>query len=210
MKRPNSMQSKSSIKKSSSASFVMLAVVGALAMQPASVLAQAGAKPAAAKPAAAAPATPAAAGSEQTGTKIGFVNTQRILRDSVPAQAAQAKIEAEFDKRNQELQKSIDDLRNRVMAFEKDAPVLAESERNRRQRELGNIDADIQRKQREIQEDFNRRRNEEFSDIIERANAAIKTIAEGENYDLIIQDAVTVSPRVDITEKVLQALSKKK
>lgn len=211
MKRPNSMQSKSSIKKSSSVSFAMLAIVGALAMQPVSVLAQSGTKPAAAKPAAAAPAAPAtAAGSEQAGTKIGFVNTQRILRDSVPALAAQAKIEAEFDKRNQELQKSIDDLRNRVMAFEKDAPVLAEGERNRRQRELGNVDADIQRKQREIQEDFNRRRNEEFSDIIERANAAIKTIAESENYDLIIQDAVTVSPRVDITEKVLQALSKKK
>ena len=208
MKRPNSMQSKRFLKRVSGSGFVVLAVVGALAMiQPASVLAQTGGKPAAAKPAAA-PATPAA--TAQTSTKIGFVNTQRILRDSVPALAAQAKIEAEFDKRNQELQKSIDDLRNRVMAFEKDAPVLAESERNRRQRELGNVDADIQRKQREIQEDFNRRRNEEFSDIIERANAAIKNIAESDNYDLIIQDAVTVSPRVDITEKVLEALSKKK
>ncbi len=210
MKRPNCMQSKLFMKRVSSSGLMALAVVGALAMiQPASVLAQSGAKPAAAaKPAATTPAKPTAG--EQTGTKIGFVNTQRILRDSVPAQAAQAKIEAEFDKRNQELQKSIDDLRNRVMAFEKDAPVLAESERNRRQRELGNIDGDIQRKQREIQEDFNRRRNEEFSDIIERANAAIKNIAESENYDLIIQDAVTVSPRVDITDKVLEALSKKK
>lgn len=210
MKRPNCMQSKLFMKRVSSSGLMALGVVGALAMiQPASVLAQSGAKPAAAaKPAATTPAKPTAG--EQTGTKIGFVNTQRILRDSVPAQAAQAKIEAEFDKRNQELQKSIDDLRNRVMAFEKDAPVLAESERNRRQRELGNIDGDIQRKQREIQEDFNRRRNEEFSDIIERANAAIKNIAESENYDLIIQDAVTVSPRVDITDKVLEALSKKK
>ena len=211
MKHPNSMQSKHFLKRVSGSGFVVLAVVGALAMiQPASVQAQAGGKPPAAKPAAAPATTGSTGATAQTNTKIGFVNTQRILRDSVPALAAQAKIEAEFDKRNQELQKSIDDLRNRVMAFEKDAPVLAESERNRRQRELGNIDADIQRKQREIQEDFNRRRNEEFSDIIERANAAIKNIAESDNYDLIIQDAVTVSPRVDITEKVLEALSKKK
>jgi outer membrane protein len=95
-----------------------------------------------------------------------------------------------------------------VQQFERDAPVLAESDRNRRQRELGNLDADLQRKQREIQEDFNRRRNEEFAEIIERANAAILEIADQENYDLILQDAVTVSERVDITDKVIKLLEK--
>lgn len=150
---------------------------------------------------------PAASDATQVGTKVGFVNTQRILLDSAPAKVAQQKIDAEFEKRNVELQKLVADLRKRVQAFEKDAPVLAESDRNRRQRELGNLDADVQRKQREIQEDFNRRRNEEFAIIIERANAAIKDIAESENYDLILQDAVTVSPRVDITDKVIKALN---
>lgn len=150
---------------------------------------------------------PAASDAAQVGTKVGFVNTQRILLDSAPAKVAQEKIDAEFEKRNVELQKLVADLRKRVQAFEKDAPVLAESDRNRRQRELGNLDADVQRKQREIQEDFNRRRNEEFAIIIERANAAIKDIAESENYDLILQDAVTVSPRVDITDKVIKALN---
>lgn len=150
---------------------------------------------------------PAASDAAQVGTKVGFVNTQRILLDSAPAKVAQQKIDAEFEKRNVELQKLVADLRKRVQAFEKDAPVLAESDRNRRQRELGNLDADVQRKQREIQEDFNRRRNEEFAIIIERANAAIKDIAESENYDLILQDAVTVSPRVDITDKVIKALN---
>ena len=159
------------------------------------------------KPAAGAQSKPATS-EASVGTKIGFVNTQRLLVDSVLAKTAQTKLETEFDKRNQELQKALNDFRTRVQQFERDAPVLAESDRNRRQRELGNIDADLQRKQREIQEDFNRRRNEEFSIIIEKANTAIKNIAEKENYDLILQDAVTVSPRVDITEKVLKALEK--
>ncbi len=152
-------------------------------------------------------ATNTTAASAQLGSKVGFVNTQRILVDSAPAKVAQEKIDAEFEKRNVELQKLVAELRKRVQAFEKDAPVLAESDRNRRQRELGNLDADVQRKQREIQEDFNRRRNEEFAIIIERANAAIKNIAESENYDLILQDAVTVNPRVDITDKVIKALN---
>jgi len=144
-----------------------------------------------------------------TSTKVGFVNTQRILRDSEPAIAILKKIDDEFMKRNDELQKNITDLRKKVQKFEKDAPVMAEGERARSQRELGNLDIEVQRKQRELQEDYNRRRNEEFGIIVEKANAAIKRIAEKENFDLIIQDAITVSPRVDITDQVIKALAKK-
>jgi outer membrane protein len=143
------------------------------------------------------------------GSKIGFVNTERILRDSAPAKAAQTKIEAEFKKREEEIQRLGNNLRTAAQKFEKDAPVLSESDRNKRQRELANIDADLQRKRRELQEDFNRRRNEEFATIIERANAAIKRIAEKDDYDMILQDAVTVNPRADITDKVIQALGTK-
>ncbi len=143
------------------------------------------------------------------GSKVGFVNTERILRDSIPAKAAQTKIEAEFKKREEEIQRLGNSLRTAAQKFEKDAPVLSESDRNKRQRELANIDADLQRKRRELQEDFNRRRNEEFATIIERANAAIKRIAEKEDYDMILQDAVTVNPRADITDKVIQALGTK-
>ncbi len=142
------------------------------------------------------------------GSKIGFVNTEKILRDSAPAKAAQSKIEAEFKKRDDELQRLGNNLRTAAQKFEKDAPVLSESDRNKRQRELANMDGDLQRKRREFQEDFNRRRNEEFASIVEKANAAIKRIAETEAYDVIIQDAVTVNPRVDITDKVIQALGK--
>ena len=139
-------------------------------------------------------------------TKIGFVSTERILRDSKPAKAAQAKIEAEFKKRDQELQSMATRLRSEAQKLDKDAPVLSESERIKRQRQLADLDSDLQRKRREFQEDFNRRRNEEFSNIVEKADAAIKQIAEQQGYDLIIQDAVTVSPRVDITDQVMKSL----
>lgn len=147
--------------------------------------------------------------SHAQGAKIGFVNTERILRDSAPAKSAQTKIESEFKKREEEIQRLGNNLRTAAQKFEKDAPVLSESDRNKRQRELANLDAELQRKRRELQEDFNRRRNEEFATIIERANTAIKRIAEKDNYDMILQDAVTVNPRVDITDKVIQALGTK-
>jgi outer membrane protein len=156
----------------------------------------------------AAPAATASA-TAVTSTKVGFVNTQRILRDSEPAIAILKKIDDEFQKRNDDIQKSINDLRSKVQKFEKDAPVMAESERSRSQRELGNLDVEVQRKQRELQEDYNRRRNEEFGLIVEKANAAIKRIADQENYDIILQDAITVNPRVDITDQVIKSLAKK-
>ncbi|SOE49609.1 Outer membrane chaperone Skp (OmpH) precursor @ Outer membrane protein H precursor [plant metagenome] len=150
----------------------------------------------------------AAAPVQAQGTKIGFVNTERILRDSGPARTAQAKIESEFKKRDDELQRMATSLRSQAEKFDKDAPVLSESERIKRQRDLANLDSELQRKRREFQEDFNRRRNEEFTGIVEKANAAIKTLAEQQNFDLIIQDAITVNPRIDITDQVIQALGK--
>ena len=68
-------------------------------------------------------------------------------------------------------------------------------------------DRDLQRKIREFQEDLNQRRNEETAAIVERANKVIKQIAETEKYDLIIQEAVYRSTRIDITEKVIKALA---
>lgn len=139
--------------------------------------------------------------------KIGYVNSDRVLRDAVPAKAAQAKLETEFSKR----EKDLADLAGRLKAsgdkLEKDAPTLAESERSRRQRELVEQDREFQRKRREFQEDLNQRKNEELSSVVERANKVIKQIFETEKYDLILQEAVFAGPRIDITDKVIKALN---
>ncbi len=139
--------------------------------------------------------------------RVGYVNSERILRDSTPAKAATAKLEQEFSKRDKELQDMGAKLKVAADKFEKDAPVLAESERARRQRELTELDRDFQRRQREFREDLNQRRNEELQSLLERAQRIVRQIAEQEKYDLIVQDAVFFSPRVDITDKVLKALN---
>jgi outer membrane protein len=139
--------------------------------------------------------------------KVGYVNSERILREANPAKAAQAKLEAEFSKR----QKELGDLGTRLKAaadkLDKDAPTLSETERNRRQREIVEQDRDFQRKQREFQEDLTQRKNEELASVVERANRVIKQIFDQEKYDLILQDAVHWSARVDITKKVIDALN---
>jgi len=139
--------------------------------------------------------------------KLGVVNSDRILRDSIPARAAMQKLEAEFSRRDKELQEVGARLMASVERFEKDGPVMTETDRARRQRELAEMDREFQRKQREFREDFNQRRNEELQGLLERTNRIIRQIAEQEKYDLIVQEAVYFNPRIDITEKVLRALN---
>ncbi|MEY2690297.1 MAG: hypothetical protein RL375_4497 [Pseudomonadota bacterium] len=139
--------------------------------------------------------------------KIGYVNSDRVLRDAAPAKAAQAKLEAEFGKREKDLNDAANKVKTAADKLDKDAPTLSETERGRRQRELVEQDRDIQRKRREFQEDLNQRKNEELAAVVERANKVIKQIYEQEKYDLVLQDAVFASTRVDITDKVIRLLN---
>lgn len=145
---------------------------------------------------------------QETGSKIGFVSTERIFREAAPAKTAQAKIEQEFSRRDKELQDMAARLKATSDRLDKDAAVLSESDRVKRQRELADLDKDFQRKQREFREDLNQRRNEELATVLERTNRVIKQIAETEKYDIVFQEAVYASPRIDITDKVLKALNK--
>lgn len=141
-------------------------------------------------------------------TRIGFISTERVFREAAPYKAAQVKLEQEFAKRQKELQDLANRLKNLADKFDKDAPVLSDSERVKRQRELADVDKDFQRTQREFKEDLNQRRNEETASAIERTNKVIKQIAEAEKYDIVLQEAAYVSPRIDITDKVIKALGK--
>ncbi len=147
--------------------------------------------------------------SAQAQGRIGFVNTERILRDAVPAQRAQKKIEAEFAKRDQELSRMADQLKKTQDELEKNSVTMSESQRRGKEREFADTNREFQRKQREFREDLNSRRNEELAQVVEQANRVIRQIAEAEKYDIIFQDAVYANPRIDITDKVIKTLEGK-
>ena len=142
--------------------------------------------------------------------KIGFVNSERVLREANLAKTAQIKLEAEFGKREKDLRDLETKLRGAAEKLEKDAPTLSEAERGRRQRDVVEQERDLQRKRREWQEDLTQRKYEELSAVVEKANRVIKQIFDAEKYDLILQDAIHFSPRVDITKKVIDTLNAQK
>lgn len=141
-------------------------------------------------------------------SKIGFVDSDRIMREAQPAVRAQEQLEKEFATRDRELQRIAGELQSMQEDLERNALTMAENERRNKERAFNDLSRDFQRKQREFREDLNQRRNEELASVIDRANEAIKQVAEADNYDIILQEAVFAAPGIDITEKVISVLER--
>ena len=142
--------------------------------------------------------------------KIGFVDVERISRESAPAERASKQLEKEFAPRQQELQRREAQIKELQSQLERNAMTMAESDRRAREQELARANVEFQRMQREFREDLTIRRNQELQGLMERANRVIRKIAEVEKFDLIVQDAVYRDPRIDITDRVLKALVESK
>jgi len=151
-------------------------------------------------------ALPAAA--QTADLKIGFVNTEKVFRDSQLAIKAQKKLEKEFQSREQDIQKMVKQGKDLQAMLEKEGLTMSEADRNKKQKDLANLSRDIQHAQREFREDLNQRKNEEFSAVQDKARKAIMEIAEKEKFDLILENVVYASPKVDVTDRVLKALDR--
>jgi outer membrane protein len=142
--------------------------------------------------------------------KIGFVSTERVLRESAPAIRSLKKLEREFEKRDGELKRLEQQFRTLQSQLERDGATMSENDRRNRERDLSNLTRDIQRTERSLREDKNQRANEELTNLQERANTIIKQIADQEKFDLILQEPVVwASPRIDITDRVIKLLADK-
>lgn len=145
---------------------------------------------------------------QQAPSRIGFITTERLMTESKLAKQADAKIEAEFSKRQKAIGDMISKFKSMSEKLENEAPSLTEPERTRRTRELYDLDKDVQRTQREFREDLLQRKSEERANIAQKAYKLIEQIAEQEKLDIVLQEAAWTSSRIDITEKVLKQLDK--
>jgi len=139
--------------------------------------------------------------------RVGFVNADRVMRESAPAMRVQKKLDKEFEKRDQDLQRLAKQLQSMQDTLEKNSVTMPDADRRAKEREFNDQNRDFQRKRREYLEDRNQRQSEEMSGVLDRANKIIKQVAEAEKFDLIVQEAVYFNPRIDITDKVIKALA---
>lgn len=149
-----------------------------------------------------------AAGAVQA-EKVGFVNTERLLREAPLSVKAQKKLEKEFSPREQELQKMARQARDLQAQLDKEGVTMSETDRKNKERDLANLNREFQRQSREFREDLNLRRNEELGAIQEKARKTILEIAKAEKFDLIVEQAVYFNPKIDITERVMKELGER-
>jgi outer membrane protein len=151
--------------------------------------------------------TASAADEKDFGGKIGVINSERIFKESNIAKASQAKLQSDFSKREKDLRDEAQKIKSTAEKLDKEAAVMSDTDRVRKQRELADADRELQRKQREFTEDVNQRSFEERSKIAQKANQALKSVAEQRKLDLIVQEAAYVNPRIDVTDDVIKALN---
>jgi outer membrane protein len=149
----------------------------------------------------------AAFAQEMPPSRVAVVSVEKVFGESNMAKATQKKLELEFAKRQNELRDSMQKIKTAAEKLDRDAAVMSEADRIRKQRELADQDRELQRKQREYTEDLNQRNFEERAKIAEKANVILRQIAEQRKIDVIIQDAAYVSPKIDITDDVIKALN---
>ncbi|MBQ5460103.1 MAG: OmpH family outer membrane protein [Rhodocyclaceae bacterium] len=143
----------------------------------------------------------------QNASRIGFVNSDRLMREAQPAKSALSRIESDFSKRDQDLQSMAKNLQRMQDDLERNGMTMSEADRVKKERAFNDLNRDYQRKKREFGEDLNLRRNEELAGVLDRANEAIRKVAQAEGYDIILQEAVYINPSIDITEKVIAELN---
>ena len=143
-----------------------------------------------------------------TGVKIGVVNMERILRESVSAQVASDRLNEESRQRQREIELLSQRFKERYEHFEKESPTMTEARRVAERRALAETERDISRRNREARDEFNQRRNEEVMWLQSRAARVIQRIAKKEKFDLVLFESFYASERIDITNRVIQALDK--
>lgn len=144
---------------------------------------------------------------QDAGARIGAVNVDKVFNESNMAKQSEARLEKDFSKRQAELRDGIQKIKLAAEKLDKDGAVMSEAERTRRQRELSEQDRELQRKQREYNEDLNQRNFEERAKIAEKANLALKQVAEQKKLDVIIQDPAYANPKIDVTDDVIKVLN---
>ena len=114
---------------------------------------------------------------------------------------------ASQDARDAAIQQLEDALRIETTSLDKPGGV-PEAERGRRQREAEFQAQRIARQRRDFQAELEISRTDETNALYAAAMLAIRRVAEEQGMDLVLHDLVYIRPDRDITEAVIERLSK--
>jgi len=137
--------------------------------------------------------------------RIGYVDMKRVLDNAPQVLAGREKLDLEFRPRNE----TIEFQERQVQAMEDRLALgdLSEDARVRLERELREMQRNVNRQKEDLRDELSFRRTEEVQRLEDQINQAVQEIARDNGYDLILSSPVVYAdPTLDITQLILDQL----
>ena len=141
--------------------------------------------------------------------KLAYVDGRRLIDEAPQGQDEIKILEQNFSERNRELKGKIESFKAQESEFQKNAALLSDQERQSKTDALRGLQRTLQREQDNYNEDYARSRNQSLARLEKLIFAVIIELAEQENIDLVVQQAVYASRAIDFTDRVLEELKKR-
>lgn len=145
---------------------------------------------------------------QTTPTRIAWVDTQRIIRESELFTVGRERLTDEFSARTQVLELEETRLRELELRRDREIASLTSQEAANIKLEIETLERSIQRRRNDMKQAMNRRINELSETIDQRIQEEIGAYAREQGFDLVLTDGVGFAhPRLDITDAVLQRVN---
>ncbi|MGH7444620.1 MAG: OmpH family outer membrane protein [Longimicrobiales bacterium] len=153
-------------------------------------------------------AGPAAA--QQQATRIGYLNTQRLLQEAPGTAEVQQQIRTELAPFDQQLRALEDSLRTVQQQFSQEALGLSEQAREQRQQEYQARVQALQQQASQVQQSAAQKQNELLGPVMQRIEQAISAVRQEGGFAILFDAAtdaiVSADTTLDVTQLVLTRL----
>jgi outer membrane protein len=146
--------------------------------------------------------------------KIAVVDLQRALQSVDAGKAAKSKLEKEFNEKKKTLQSEEESIKKMTEDFKKQASVLSDEAKNRKQNEIQERMIKYRELFSKSQFDIQNRERELTEPIIGKLKEIVQGLGTEKGYTIILEkndNTVLYSlPKDDLTEEVIQSYNTKK
>ncbi len=157
--------------------------------------------------------TPASAAGVATLERIAIVDVQRCIMETKEGQRAKKDLEATFARGQARLDRKAKDLQKRLADLQAKAPMLSQTELNKRLAELQRNDAELQELGAKLQQDVIEKEALLTEKIYARVSEIVQQIALEEKVQVVlVRSEMTVlwaQPKLDLTNRVIVRYNKK-
>ncbi len=145
-------------------------------------------------------------------TKIGFINSQKIIASAPGRDEAEAQFRKEMAGYQAQVQKLQDSLKTIIDTYTKQEPTMSAVARDGKQREIQAKEADYQNRVRQLETQAQQREGELVRPIMDQINKIIEAMRAEDGYSMIFDVAsnggsvVAADPALELTDRVIARL----